>query len=301
LGEVVTFHSFVAGAAGVGMTILLASCASVIEGRTQNIVVNTNPPGAECGLYREEGIRIASIQSTPGKALIEKTKADMWVVCVKQGYDQATYYNKSGVAGAAFVNVIGGVFTLGIATVIGAAVDSANGADNIYQSPVNMTMAPNAAGGAASLPQSYDAPKPIYKGQQPAGESSPSAVTAVASPEATPPAMKTAAVPVASVSRAVALEPGLWVCVLKRDGNADSTFNLKFQVAADRTITVASYDNARATITSSQPLTFNAVNPRIRPRTVTFVWSADNAMVLTGEKADNPSAFFRDEGRCVKM
>jgi hypothetical protein len=77
------------------------------------------PPGAECGLYREQGIRLATIQSTPGKALIEKTKADMWIVCVKQGYEQATFYNKSGVAPAAFANVIGGVFTLGIATVVG--------------------------------------------------------------------------------------------------------------------------------------------------------------------------------------
>jgi hypothetical protein len=219
----VTFRSFGSAGGLAGVALLVAGCASVIEGRTQNIAVTTNPPGAECGLYREAGIRIASIQGTPGEALIEKTKADMWVVCVKQGYDQAVYYNKSGVAGAAFVNVIGGVFTLGISTVIGAAVDSANGSDNIYQSPVNITMAPSAAGGAASLPQSYDAPKPIYKGQQPAAVASTVAPTTAASPETSTgsPSQPTTAPPTAYAPAAVVLEPGLWACVINRAGSSN--------------------------------------------------------------------------------
>lgn len=111
------------------MGLAVSACASVIEGRSQQISVNTNPAGAECGFYREEGMRIATIQSTPGKSLVEKTKTDIWIVCVKLGYQQAAYLNHSGVAGAAFVNIIGGIFTLGISTVIGVAVDSANGSD----------------------------------------------------------------------------------------------------------------------------------------------------------------------------
>jgi hypothetical protein len=156
------------GALGaVGLT--LSACASVIEGTTQQIVVNTDPPGADCGLYREEGVRIAAIQKTPGKALIEKTKNDIWIVCVKPGYQQATYFNHSGVAGAAFVNVIGGVFTLGISTVIGAAVDSSNGADNKYDSPVTLSMvanSPELPEGPAVLPQTFSAPKPARNGPQ---------------------------------------------------------------------------------------------------------------------------------------
>ena len=138
-----------------------------IEGRSQAIAVDTNPPGAECGLYREQGARLATIAGTPGKALIEKTKNDMWIVCVKSGYQQATYYDRSGVAGAAFANIIGGVFTLGIATVVGAAIDSSNGSDNMYQSPVTITMVANGSDGAqASLPATYEAPKPAATGQQ---------------------------------------------------------------------------------------------------------------------------------------
>jgi hypothetical protein len=161
-------HSRAIGALGA-VGLALSACASVIEGTTQQIVVNTNPPGADCGLYREEGARIAAIQKPPGKALIEKTKNDIWIVCVKPGYQQATYFNHSGVAGAAFVNVIGGVFTLGISTVIGAAVDSSNGADNKYDSPVTLSMvanSPELPEGPALLPQTFSAPKPARNGLQ---------------------------------------------------------------------------------------------------------------------------------------
>jgi hypothetical protein len=191
-----------------GMAFALGACASIIEGQTQRIAVNTNPPGAECGFYREQGIRLATIQSTPGDALIQKTKNDIWIVCVKPGYDQATYYNKSGVAGAAFANVIGGVFTLGIATVVGAAIDSSNGSDNMYASPVDMTMVANAGGtGQATLPPSYDVPKPIWKGQQPqagvassAGATTPEGAQATTAAPVTPAAATSGSSPAAATT-----------------------------------------------------------------------------------------------------
>jgi hypothetical protein len=114
------------------------------------VVVNTNPAGADCGLYRQ-GLRIATVQNAPGSALIEKSKHDIWVVCVKQGYQQATYFNHSGVAGATVGNIIlgGG---------IGWIVDSATGSDNKYDSPVNMTLVPVQPGqveGPVSLPANF--------------------------------------------------------------------------------------------------------------------------------------------------
>jgi hypothetical protein len=167
-GTMFLHHSKAIGALGA-MGLAVSACASVIEGTTQQIAVNTNPPGADCGLYREEGIRIAAIQKTPGKALIEKTKNDIWIVCVKQGYQQPTELNHSGVAGAVFVNVIGGVFTLGISTVIGAAVDSSNGSANKYDSPINVSMvanSPDLPEGPIILPQNFNAPKPAQDGLQ---------------------------------------------------------------------------------------------------------------------------------------
>ena len=118
-------------------------------------MVNTNPPGADCGLYRQ-GVRIATVQNAPGSALIEKTKHDIWVVCVKSGYQQATYFNHSGAAGATVGNIIlgGG---------IGWIIDSASGADNKYDSPVNLTLSPNPPGqaqGSTSLPSSFNGQPP---------------------------------------------------------------------------------------------------------------------------------------------
>ncbi len=136
-------------------SMLLGACSTIIEGRSQQIMLNSNPPGADCGLYRQN-FRIATVQNTPGVALIEKTKHDIWVVCVKPGHQMATYFNKSGAAGATFGNIIlgGG---------IGWAIDSASGADNKYDSPVNMTLVPNPPGqpeGPVSLPASFSAAVP---------------------------------------------------------------------------------------------------------------------------------------------
>ena len=126
-------------------------------------MVNSNPPGADCGLYRQN-IRIATVQNAPGSALVEKTKHDIWVACVKSGYQMATFFNHSGAAGATFGNIIlgGG---------IGWLIDSASGADNKYESPVNISLVPNMPGqpeGPTTLP-------PTFMGTSPAPTMGPAA------------------------------------------------------------------------------------------------------------------------------
>ena len=120
----------------------LGACSSIIEGTSQEITVNTNPAPATCGLYRQ-GVKIGEIESTPGSVLVKKTKYDMTILCMKDGYQTATYLNHSGAAGATFGNIVlgGG---------IGWAIDSASGADNKYDSPVNMTLVPVQATTAAA-------------------------------------------------------------------------------------------------------------------------------------------------------
>jgi hypothetical protein len=112
----------------------LAGCSSIIEGRSQEIVINTNPPGATCALVRND-MPIGTVAPTPSAILIEKTKYDIVIKCDKDGYQQTTYFNKSGAAGAIFGNIVlgGG---------IGWAIDPATGSDNKYDSPVNITMLP---------------------------------------------------------------------------------------------------------------------------------------------------------------
>jgi len=124
---------------------LLGGCASIVEGTNQQIAVNTNPAGADCGLYRQ-GVKIGTILKAPGSTLVNKTKHDIWIVCVKQGYQQATYLNHSGIAPGTFGNIVAGGG-------IGWAIDSASGADNKYDSPVNLSLVPAPPGPGATAPQ----------------------------------------------------------------------------------------------------------------------------------------------------
>ncbi len=112
----------------------LSGCASIIEGRSQELLVNTNPSGATCVLERS-GAPIGTVSPTPSSILIQKTKYDIIIKCNLDGYQEATYFNKSGAAGATFGNIVlgGG---------IGWAIDSASGSDNKYDSPVNLTLVP---------------------------------------------------------------------------------------------------------------------------------------------------------------
>jgi hypothetical protein len=112
----------------------LMGCSSIIEGTSQEILVNTNPAGANC-VFEREGNVIARVSETPGGATIKKTKYDITVRCSKAGYQEATYLNHSGAAGATFGNIVAGGG-------IGWAIDSASGADNKYDGVVNLTLSP---------------------------------------------------------------------------------------------------------------------------------------------------------------
>ena len=119
--------------------IALAGCSSITQGTTQNITVNTNPTGASCVLQRQ-GQEIGQVANTPGTVNVEKTKHDITIRCDKPGYQTATYINDSGWesgSGAAGI-ALDVILTAGISS----AVDSATGADNRYESPVNMTLLP---------------------------------------------------------------------------------------------------------------------------------------------------------------
>jgi len=121
----------------VAATLAVAGCASIIDGTTQEIAVNTNPAGAKCVVNRKS-VPIGTVVSTPGAVTIKKTKDDITVVCDKDGYQQATFMDHSGVAGSTYANIIlgGG---------IGWAIDSSSGADNEYLTPINISMVPTAA------------------------------------------------------------------------------------------------------------------------------------------------------------
>ena len=121
-------------AAAVFASICLSGCASIVSGTSQQITINTNPPGASCQYIRDGNV-IGRVDQTPGTATIRKTKDDITVKCSKDGYQEASYFNHSGVEPMTYGNaVIGGV--------VGWGIDSAVGADNRYDDFVNVSMVP---------------------------------------------------------------------------------------------------------------------------------------------------------------
>jgi len=123
--------------------VSLSGCASIISGTSQEIKVVTNPPGANCELVRE-GAVIARVYQTPGGATIQKTKDDITLKCHKEGYQEATYVNHSGIDGATYGNIV-------LGGAVGWGVDSSIGADNRYDSIVNVSMVPAPATQVATI------------------------------------------------------------------------------------------------------------------------------------------------------
>lgn len=116
----------------------VSGCATVFEGTSQEITVVTNPPGASCSFERQ-GMQVGAIAKTPGTANIRKSKYDIIVKCDKPGYQQGQYLDHSGVSAAIAGNVAADLLlTWGVSSI----VDSADGADNKYESAVNMTLLP---------------------------------------------------------------------------------------------------------------------------------------------------------------
>ena len=119
----------------VAVLLPLANCASITEGTSQAITVNTTPPGATCRLDRD-GAQLGTVDTTPGSVVVKpKTSRDILVTCEKPGFQTATYLDKSDTAAAAFGNILAG-------GVIGAIVDKNNGAAYKYEGTVNVTLTP---------------------------------------------------------------------------------------------------------------------------------------------------------------
>lgn len=119
--------------------LCLQGCVSVFEGTSQDITVVTNPPGAHCAFQRKDGKEMGNISATPGTLSVRKSKYDLTITCDKEGYQQATFLNHSGVSSVVAANVaVDLLLTAGISSI----VDSANGADNHYDPVVNMSLTP---------------------------------------------------------------------------------------------------------------------------------------------------------------
>ncbi len=110
----------------IPLLILTSACSTIVEGRTQQIMVNTTPEGASCVLKSNDAV-LGTISATPGSVRVEKTKNDIVVECTKDGYIKSKIKNHSDYAAASLGNMIFGQWSF-----VGNMVDAATGANNKY-------------------------------------------------------------------------------------------------------------------------------------------------------------------------
>ena len=130
-------------AAVAALGIAVSGCASIIEGTTQSIAV-TSPPtdGAKCVLKSSEGTYYVT---TPGNAMVHKTKNDLDVNCSRIGFKDAHTTIPSHFNGATAGNILAG-------GVIGLGIDAATGANYNYPTDFAVTMVPSDPAPAAVEP-----------------------------------------------------------------------------------------------------------------------------------------------------
>ena len=95
-------------------------------------------------------MEVGRIQNTPGTANIRKSKYDVTIKCSKPGYQEANYLNHSGVTATIAANVAADLLLTGG---LSSIVDSADGADNKYDSAVTVTLLPLGYYPAQSVPR----------------------------------------------------------------------------------------------------------------------------------------------------
>jgi hypothetical protein len=129
----------IAALAALGAAV--SGCATIIEGTTQSVSVNTTPKqGAACTLTNSQGTWYVT---SPGSVTVHKTKTDLDVTCRKDGYEPGHVVATSHFGATTAGNIIAG-------GVVGIGVDAASGANFYYDSLINVPLgAPNGIAAAA--------------------------------------------------------------------------------------------------------------------------------------------------------
>ena len=127
--------------------VLVAGCATIVEGTGQTITISTIPAGALCNIDRA-GTHLGTVAPTPGSLRLDKSKNDITVSCTEDGYQAASISKSPKFVATTFGNLIVG----GLA---GAIVDASTGANFEYPSEVHLDLAPGAPG---TIPPTATAP-----------------------------------------------------------------------------------------------------------------------------------------------
>lgn len=118
----------------VAIALTASGCATITTGTSQNIAIATDPAGADCTFTRNNQF-LARVNPTPGAMHIDKSSADVSVVCKREGYQDTTGNIGSEFQAATLGNVI-------LGGIIGIVIDAASGAGSKYPESISFTLLP---------------------------------------------------------------------------------------------------------------------------------------------------------------
>lgn len=109
----------------------LTGCATIVNGRYQQVTVQTQPPGSYCVLTNDKGRWV--VNSTPNTVNVHRSMDNLHITCQKPGYksDVATYTSH------ATAIVLGNVLAGGV---IGVGIDAGDGSAFSYPNQIKMIL-----------------------------------------------------------------------------------------------------------------------------------------------------------------
>lgn len=118
----------------VALGLVASACATVVGGTTQDVLIESQPPGAECKIDRA-GANIGVVNPTPGRVNVARSKDNVVVSCTREGYARSDELLASSFTGATLGNLL-------LGGLVGVAVDAASGANNKYPERVMVVLTP---------------------------------------------------------------------------------------------------------------------------------------------------------------
>lgn len=135
----------------VGLALGSGACATIVNGTTQDLYVESHPEGAACKIDRQ-GATVGMVNPTPGKATIPRHKDNVVVSCSRDGYEQSNDVLASSFSGATFGNLL-------LGGIVGVVIDSSSGANNKYPEKIVVVLMPVSFPSEAARDAHFDAMK----------------------------------------------------------------------------------------------------------------------------------------------
>jgi hypothetical protein len=121
-------------AAIIAVALASTACATIVNGRSQDLYVETQPDAASCKIDRQ-GATVGVVNPTPGKTSIPRHKDNIVVSCALDGYETSNEILASNFSGVTFGNLLLGGF-------VGVVIDASSGANNKYPEKITVILTP---------------------------------------------------------------------------------------------------------------------------------------------------------------